>query len=581
MPSFTTLSLFLTISSFILFTSAQDSAQANGAPIASIKAGVVAGTTTALPSASAPVNKFLGVPFATATRFGLPVDPTPWTTPVDTKVFKPGCLQAFPNPPNIAKFNQDAYVQPPEPSDEDCLYANVYAPSNPSRDPRGYAILLYIFGGDYNFGNGGQPLYDGSAFAAYQDVIVVTFNYRNSAFGFPNSPAIPIQQQNLGIYDQRYMFQWVQDNIAAFGGDPGKVTIWGESSGAQSVDGHLVAYNNSNAPFRAAILEAGQSTYTSGKEGVSKEAGSWKELSDALKCAGDDAAILECVKQANATDIINACNLLQIGFAPVPDQVTYYTRPAQRRVDGNFARIPVMGGTNRDDGEVFVFSGFGNITNITQIGQIVALELQGFGVDATNPQGPALVQSITGNLTALTETGKNAFEIAALSYTLIYVQCLYSLWGLNSANYGAETFRYFYDAGGFPNENIYPNAGSYHSAEIRQVWMTYAGGPVNPITPAPQGLQPSNLQPTPRQEELSRNMNAAWARFAKNPYLGPGWPAYLPGMPDQILGHIGADGGTGITFIKASEADEQCSSVIPLYRAILGADYPGLGSGPR
>ncbi|KAL9083524.1 MAG: hypothetical protein Q9159_005716 [Coniocarpon cinnabarinum] len=538
-------------------------------PTATVRGGVVAGTTTLLPSASAPVNKFLGVPYATAPRFGLPVEALPWKDTLDATAFRPGCLQAFPNPPAIQKFNQDVYVQPPEPSEEDCFYANVYAPSTPSRSPGGYSVLLYIFGGDFNFGNAGQPLYDGSAFASYQDVIVVTFNWRNSVFGFPNSPAIPVENQNLGLLDQRFMMQWMQDNIQAFGGDPAKVTVWGESSGSQSVDGHLVAYNNSNAPFRAAILQAGQSTYVAAKNGKSNSGDSFTKLAAALACTGNDTAQLQCVMDCNSTAIINAIQESQVSFSPVVDGVTYFEKPAGRRVSGDLAQVPVMGGTNAKDGEVFVFSGFGNVTNIEQVGQVTGAILQGFNSTAA----PQVALELTGNLTAMDATS-SPFDLAAMSYTLVYVQCLLALWGTNSAVGGAETFRYYYAADGFPNEAIFPNAGSYHSAEIRQIWQTYAGGPVNPVTPAPLGLQPSNVQPTPNQEAVSRTMNAAWARFAKNPYLGPGWPPYLPHAPDQMLGVFGTRGE--ISLMNARKVDALCNAVDPLYKAILGSDYPGL-----
>lgn len=86
------------------------------------------------------------------------------------------------------------------------------------------------------FGNAGQPSYDGSAFAAFHDVIVVVANFRSNVFGLPSSPQLTGSAGNLALLDQRLALQWVQDNIQAFGGDPTKVTIGGVSSGGWNAE---------------------------------------------------------------------------------------------------------------------------------------------------------------------------------------------------------------------------------------------------------------------------------------------------------------------------------------------------------
>ena len=95
-------------------------------------------------------------------------------------------------------------------------------------------MLFWIYGGSLQFGTAGQASYDGSSFAANQDVIVVTTNYRTNVFGFSNSPQIPFGQQNSGFLDQRQALTWVSENIAQFGGNPSGVTIFGESAGGYS-----------------------------------------------------------------------------------------------------------------------------------------------------------------------------------------------------------------------------------------------------------------------------------------------------------------------------------------------------------
>lgn len=175
------------------------------AATATLPSGVVIGTTTNLPSATAAVNKFLGIPFAQSPplRFGKPVSPAAWSTPLLAQAWKPACIQQFqcecrsrwtspaapsqcnvtsPLDPLLAKnFVEAVFNTPPPPAgeSEDCLYLNVYAPSTPP-PPGGRAVMFWIYGGSLQFGNAGMYAYDGSAFAAYQDVIVVTTNYRTN-----------------------------------------------------------------------------------------------------------------------------------------------------------------------------------------------------------------------------------------------------------------------------------------------------------------------------------------------------------------------------------------------------------------
>ena len=119
--------------------------------------------------------------------------------------------------------------------------------------------MFWIYGGALQFGNAGQPAYDGSYLASFEDVIVVSFNYRTNVFGFPASPELALTNRNLGFYDQRLALSWVQTNIAQFGGNPKKVTLFGESAGALSVDA-LITTSPKNPPFRAAILQSGQAS---------------------------------------------------------------------------------------------------------------------------------------------------------------------------------------------------------------------------------------------------------------------------------------------------------------------------------
>lgn len=134
----------------------------------------------------------------------------------------------------------------------------MFAPRNHWRSSsrRQYPVLVWIYGGGFKFGNAGQPIYDGSHFAALEDVIVVSINYRTNVFGFPLAPDITnLTERNLGLLDQRTALYWVQNNIEEFGGDPDRVTIFGQSAGGYSVDVLLTALWPDGPPFQAGIMQ--------------------------------------------------------------------------------------------------------------------------------------------------------------------------------------------------------------------------------------------------------------------------------------------------------------------------------------
>jgi len=169
------------------------------APTVSIDIGQVVGTTTNLPTATASVNKFLGIPFAQSPpqRFSPPVAPAKAYAPINATAWKPACIQQFMckssrclvrylrqsltriDPLASQQFTELVFNTPAPQESEDCLYLNVYAPAAPAAG-EGRAVMFWIYGGSLQFGTAGQPTYDGSHFAAYEDVIVVTTNYRTN-----------------------------------------------------------------------------------------------------------------------------------------------------------------------------------------------------------------------------------------------------------------------------------------------------------------------------------------------------------------------------------------------------------------
>ncbi|KAJ6283530.1 Carboxylesterase family-domain-containing protein [Bipolaris maydis] len=228
-------------------------------PIVTIASGVVIGTTTKpanQPGLPASANICLGVPFAKSPpeRFSRPEAVQPCSSPLQANTLKPACIQQFSgkNRAKVTEFFNNPLYEPPEES-EDCLYVNVYTPADVNSTSK-KAVMFWIFGGNLAFGTGGLNYYDGSSLTINEDVVVVTINYRTNIFGFSNSPEIPSGSQNSGFLDQRFAIQWVQDNIASFGGDPKQTLpsyIESESLSFPPVNGDGTSIDDSRPSIRS------------------------------------------------------------------------------------------------------------------------------------------------------------------------------------------------------------------------------------------------------------------------------------------------------------------------------------------
>ena len=187
-----------------------------------------------------------GIPFAAPPvgdlRWRAPQPVVPWQGVKQTTAFAPACRQSAP------------WI--PFPQSEDCLYLNVWAPEAAKGEK--LPVMVWLYGGGFYFGTATQPLYDGAHMARH-GVIVVTLNYRVGVFGFFSHPDLAAEGKvdgNQGVLDQIAALQWVKHNIAAFGGDPGRVTIFGESAGAESVS-VLTTSPLAKGLFQRAIAESG------------------------------------------------------------------------------------------------------------------------------------------------------------------------------------------------------------------------------------------------------------------------------------------------------------------------------------
>jgi para-nitrobenzyl esterase len=269
---------------------------------------------------------------------------------------------------------------------EDCLYLSVYTPSDATpEDPR--PVMYWIFGGGNNSGYAGD--YDAGNLAASEDVVVVTVNYRLGTLGWFLHPAIleegatgAAASGNWSTLDTLLGLEWVRDNITAFGGDPGNVTIFGESAGGGNVMS-LVTSPMGDGLFHRAIVQSGSVSTTSVQQGVnftddevpghfhsSREiineilvrdgrAGDRDEAKD-LQLAMSDDEIRELLYAQSAPDFLRLYNPEGARNYPAPKKFTDGTvfieqPPLEQLASGNYNQVPIILGTNRDERRIYMY----------------------------------------------------------------------------------------------------------------------------------------------------------------------------------------------------------------------------------
>ncbi|CAJ0552102.1 Ff.00g060810.m01.CDS01 [Fusarium sp. VM40] len=460
-------------------------------PTATIHNGIIIGTTTSLPDSKTIVKKFLGIPFAEKpVRFSPPEPAKPWGSPYDATEYKPACIMKF-NYPEV-KRNQTiktfATPGPPAGTSEDCLNLNIYTPSGAKAGSK--PVAFWIHGGSFSHGSGSLPYYDGSKMAGYEDLVVVTINYRTNIFGFPETYDFPKGEWNLGFLDQRLALSWVQDNIAAFGGDPKKVTIFGESAGSGSVEG-LITAPPDPLPFRAAILQSGSANTNI------TPTGSWTKTTKIAGCdTGNFDEILECMRLVPADKLKDLVERAMLNFQPLSDNgITLANFPRDIRLKSKkepetMARVPVLLGSTADEARL---QDFMNVT-IDQ---------------ALRSWIPDISASQVTTLKFLYPIGSpgisNDFDQVTKIVTELAMQCPTRYIAEDFTDADIKTWRFIYNAS-FPNTEIFKGSGAYHSSEIQTLFGTFP-----------------EKGATEFQEKLSREMQKAWGKFIRDPAQGPGW----------------------------------------------------------
>lgn len=338
-------------------------------------------------SSSGGIDSFLGIPFAQPPvgnlRFKAPVAPNVTYGTYSATSYGPSCPQmislfsgSFLG--NLLQDVLDVIQESPIfnavlPESEDCLTINVFRPSTATPNSK-LPVMFWIFGGAFELG--GTSMYPGTglvqqSIAMGEPTIFVSVNYRVNAFGFlpgvetvANGGAI-----NAGLLDQRLGMKWVQKYISLFGGDPTKVTIFGESAGAISVGFHLIANNGNNEGlFRAAIMESGSAIPVLDASGGQNEydalaaATGCKSASNSFSCL-QNLPFNQLLNGINTLPFIFAFNGFHLPFLPRVDG-TFITDEAQNLfAAGKYAKVPIITGDQYDEGTLLTLGTFNATTD--------------------------------------------------------------------------------------------------------------------------------------------------------------------------------------------------------------------------
>ncbi|KAJ9426000.1 Carboxylesterase [Fusarium oxysporum] len=461
-------------------------------PIVRTESGDIRGRT------ASDVHVFKGVPFA-APPFGPnylrpPQPPEYWRGVRDTLSFGPKSPQV-PYPPGIAQGLAELVD-----TGEDCLTLNVWSPSLRTA---GRPVMVWIPGGMFEFhATGAVAYYDGGRFAR-DGVVCVTINYRVGAQGFLYlADGVP----NLGLLDQIAALEWVQKNITAFGGDPGRVTIFGESAGAMSV-ATLLAVPKAKGLFRRAIVQSGSNPKLN-------SAATAKRIGQRLAEILGIEATWEAINATSPDRILHAQAQLRDNLVARPDpafwgEVALSFLPWAPTIDGDIlpvhpidamragaaADIDLVVGSNTEETRLFLVPD-GSIDRITEESLSAIAGLYGLpqeGLDAYRLLHPG---ASTGELLSAIQTDW-FWRIPAIRFADAHAKT-------------ARALTYMYEFA-WQSPQMGGRLGASHSLEIPFVFDTLGLG-TEPL-----------LGPTPAQE-LADAMHQAWAAFATTG--DPGWPKY-------------------------------------------------------
>jgi para-nitrobenzyl esterase len=456
------------------------------------------GLLSGIPGARKGVREFKGIPFAAPPvgdlRWRAPRAVPKWEGVRSAAQFGNVCAQ----PPGVGRLNVSVDLPGSPRPDEDCLYLNVWtAAASPSeRRP----VMVWIFGGAYTEGAGSSPHNDGGALAA-KGVVAVTFNYRLGAFGFFSHPELTRESGrnasgNYAVMDALAALRWVQTNVAAFGGDPRNVTIFGESAGA-ALSASLVGSAEARGLFRRAISESGAWMGLGMAPMLRREAAEEAGLKAASALGTTSLADLRARSTDEIQKGLRGAGLTVDGWVIPEDLSATFAQGRQNAAD-------VLVGSNKDEGS-FIERG----------------PTAGEWVNRVRARWGDMADACLKLYPAASDAEAAASSQAQFRDEMFWHMRLYA--GLQASR-GSKAYLYYFTHEP-PTEPGRRSLRATHTAEIPYVFNNLRAPRVFPDASSPELASAS-----PREVALAGRISSYWANFARTgDPNGPGlpvWPQY-------------------------------------------------------
>jgi len=459
------------------------------------------------------VIRFLGIPYAASPtgplRFAAPHPPVPWAGVRDCTAFGP----TPPKPAYPAPF--DAILPEPDVPGDDWLNLNVWTPDLHGAAP----VMVWIHGGAFANGNSAVPMYDGRSFAR-DGVVFVSINYRLGIDGFAYLPDAPAPA-NRGLLDQVAALEWVRDNIAVFGGDPDRVTIFGESAGAMSVTtllgmpraqglccGAIAQSGSAQAAATAAdaLLVTGELSTVLGAEATAARLAAL----DTPRLVAAQAAVRDAMAAApDPARFGPTVVATSMAFLPVIDGDILPVHPLAALKAGTGADVPLLTGTNTEEFRLF----------------FVPSGTSGLVTDESLPAflGMLGIPAATAAVYRANRPGATAGDVLCALVTDSFFRNPAFAAARARADAAGPAPTYLYE---FAWRSPVLEIGAGHAMEIPFVFDNLTVPDAEKLT--------GNGAPA----SLAAQMHAAWIRFASTG--DPGWPAFDASYPVMVFG--GTDG---------------------------------------
>ena len=476
--------------------------------IVKIDTGWIAGSGTT-------VRSYKGIPFAAAPtgdlRWKPPQPPKPWKGIRIAKAFPANCPQM---------------QLVPGPQSEDCLGLNVWTPARSASEK--LPVMVWIHGGGFQLGASSQSVYDGEPLAA-QGVVLVSINYRMGIFGFLAHPALSQESPqgvsgNYGILDMVAGLEWVKRNISVFGGDPGNVTIFGESAGGTAVC-LLMVVPQAKGLFTKVISESAAWMFTP----ISHLKESWYGRVPMEKFGAKLGADLPALRSKNTAEVLKMAGSTMFdggdaadrgeAYMPVVDGWVLPDDPARLFATGKFHNVALIAGTNADEGTL---GGGPPVRNIEQYRKWAEKQFLG--------QGEAMlkINPVSSDADAWPAATQAVGDYLFLQGTRSVLRA--------ASKINPKTFQYQFTRVTPIGRRI--KWGSYHASEIPYVFLALPDS-VYGTAPSLMGDFSIDADTYNEQDErLAKAMSAAWVQFAKTGSPnGPGlatWPPFSKGAESYM-----------------------------------------------